>query len=91
MGINKMVEVSINLTPDDIVDYLVNADAQAQSVILRKLSKVHYRETGKFLIQLRAVVEDIKDSYNHDIRNNIKNMIRDINDHIEEVEDGNDD
>ena len=82
----KIVEVDIDLTPDDIVNYLINADSSAQSYILRKLSNVHYNNTGKFLIQLRAVVEDIKDAYNHDIRNNIKNMIRDINDHIEEVE-----
>ena len=77
MRMTKIVEVDIDLTPDDIVNYLINADSSAQSYILRKLSNVHYNNTGKFLIQLRAVVEDIKDAYNHDIRNNIKNMIRD--------------
>lgn len=89
MTINKMVEVRINLTPDDIVDYLKNADAQAQSAILRKLSKIHYNEVGRFLMQLQYVADDIKDSYDHDIQNNIKHMIRDLYGYICEVENGN--
>ena len=79
---NKVIEVEIDLTPDDIVDYIINADAQAQSAILRKLSKVHYRKIGTFDIQLRSVTEEIKDSYDHDIQNNIKHMICDIYEHI---------
>lgn len=90
MGMTKIVEVDIDLTPDDIVNYLINADSSAQSYILRKLSKVHYNNTGRFLMQIRAVTEDIKDSYDHDIQNNIKRMLEDIYDHISEVEDEND-
>ena len=80
------MELDIPLTPDDIVDCLVNSDTQFQSAVLRKLSKVHYRKIGSFDIQLRAITEDIKDSYDHDIQNNIKHMIDDIQEHICEVD-----
>ena len=82
----KVMELDIPLTPDDIVDCLVNSDTQFQSAVLRKLSKVHYRKIGSFDIQLRAITEDIKDSYDHDIQNNIKHMIDDIQEHICEVD-----
>ncbi len=78
----KLMEIDIDLTPEDIVEYIINADSQEQSAILYKLSKVHYREIGKFLIQLQAVVDDIKDSYNHDIQNNIKRMVDDLHEYI---------
>lgn len=82
----KLMEIDIDLTPEDIVEYIINADSQEQSVILYKLSKVHYNEVGKFLIQLQAVVDDIKNSYNHDIQNNIKRMVDDLHGYICEGE-----
>ena len=83
----KVIELDIDLTPDDIVDYIINANTQVQSVILRKLSKVHYRKIGTFCMQLQAVVDDIKDSYDHDTQNNIKRMIDTLHEYICE-EDG---
>ena len=85
----KVIEVELNLTPDDVAYYIVNADAQTQSAILRKLSNVHYIRTSRFLNQLSSVVEDIKDSCNHDVRNNIKRMVKDLYEYMCEVEDGN--
>ena len=90
MGMTKIIEVELNLTPDDVVNYIVNADAQTQSAILRKLSNVHYIKTRRFLTQLSLVVKDIKDSYNHDVRNIIKHMVKDLYEHIYEVENEND-
>lgn len=78
----KVIEIDIDLTPDDIVDYIINADEQAQSAILRKLSKVHYRKIGTFCLQLQAVIDDIKDSYDHDTQNNIKHMIETLHEYI---------
>ena len=78
----KLMEIDIDLTPEDIVEYIINADSQEQSSILYKLSKVHYNEVGKFLIQLQSIVDDIKNSYNHDIQNNIKRMVDDLHGYI---------
>lgn len=78
----KVIELDIDLTPDDIVDYIINADEQAQSAILRKLSKVYYRKIGTFCLQLQAVIDDIKDSYDHDTQNNIKRMIDTLHEYI---------
>lgn len=83
----RSVELDIDLYADDIVDFIVNADSKTQADIIRRLSKVHYRKVGKFLMQLGYVVDDIKE-YDHDTQNNIKRMIEDIREYICEVDNG---
>lgn len=81
----RTVDLDIDLYADDIVDFIVNADSKTQADIIRRLSKVHYRKVGTFLIQLGCVVDDIKE-YDHDTQNNIKRMIEDIREYICEVD-----
>ena len=78
----KILDIDIDLTPDDIVDYIVNADAQAQSAILRKLSEIRYRKLFTFYTQLQAVVDDIKDSYDPNTQYNIKHLIETLYEYI---------
>lgn len=74
----KTVEISIDLYPDDIADYMKYGNVIQQEAVLYKLSKEHYNNTAEFKKALKNIRHSIEEDYNHDVRNNIKNMIKDI-------------
>lgn len=87
----KILKVDIDLFPQDIAEYLGNANCIEQGVILHLLSNAHNCHPHEFNEQVMAVRDQIKQGYDHKGQNNIKSMIKDMYEILCEVKDGSDD
>ena len=85
----KVVEISIDLYPDDIADYITEGNDSEQAEIIYLLAHKYYNDPHGFVAEVKHIREYIKDCYNYDVQNKIRNMIKDIYKVFWEGEDGN--
>lgn len=71
----------VELDSNDIARALLLADSKEQAEVLKRLSAEWYNNNLAFQIHLAELSNELK-NYNHDIQNNIKNMISQINENI---------
>ena len=85
----KVVEISIDLYPDDIADYIAEGNDSEQAEVIYLLAHKYYNDPHGFVAEVKHIREYIKDCYNYDVQNKIRNMIKDIYKVFWEGEDGN--
>ena len=85
---NKTIntDVEIEITPTDLLEYLVDTDHVEQGKFIYKLSCYYNRYISSFCMQLRYIVDYLKERYDEDDLRQIKRMIDDIYSHLGEVE-----
>lgn len=74
----KVVEISIDLYPDDIADYMTEGNDSDQAGVIYYLSHKYYNDPHDFVADAKHIRDYIKDCYSHVAQNNIKNMIKDL-------------
>ena len=81
---NKTIytDIEIEITPTDLLEYLIETDHVEQSRFIYKLSCYHNRYGGLFCMQLRYIVDYLKVRYDEDDLRQIKRMIDDIYSHL---------
>ena len=84
---NKTIntDVEIEITPTDLLEYLVDTDHVEQGDFIYKLSCYHNRYVSSFSMQLRYIVDYLKEKYDEDNLRQIKRMIDDIYSYLGEV------
>lgn len=87
----KVVEISIDLYPDDIADYITGGNDSEQAEVIYLLAHKYYNDPHGFVAEVKHIRDYIKDCYNHDVQQKTKMMIKDIYKVFWENEDGNDD
>ena len=85
---NKAIntDVEIEITPTDLLEYLIETDHVEQGKFIYKLSSYHNRYVSSFCMQLRYIVDYLKERYDEDDLRQIKRMIDDIYSHLGEVD-----
>ena len=85
---NKTIntDVEIEITPTDLLEYLVETDHVEQGNFIYNLSQYHTKYVGSFCMQLRYIVDYLKGRYDEDNLRQIKRMIDDIYSHLEEID-----
>ena len=84
---NKTIntDIEIEITPTDLLEYLVETDHVEQGEFIYKLSCYHKRYVSSFCMQLRYIVDYLKEIYDEDELRQIKRMMDDIYSHLGEV------
>lgn len=84
---NKIIntDVEIEITPRDLLEYLVETDHVEQGDFIYKLSCYHNKYVSSFSMQLRYIVDYLKEKYDEDDLRQIKRMIDDIYSYLGEV------
>lgn len=84
---NKTINtyVDIEITPTDLLEYLVETDHVEQGDFIYKLSRYHNKYVSSFSMQLRYMVDYLKEKYDEDDLKQIKRMIDDIYEYLGEV------
>lgn len=85
----KVVEISIDLYPDDIADYITEGNDSEQAEVIYLLSHKYYNDPHGFMAEVKHIRDYIKDCYNYDVQEKTKMMIKDIYKVFWEGEDGN--
>ena len=85
----KTVEISIDLYPDDIAEYITEGNDSEQAEVIYLLAHKYYNDPHDFVSEVKHIREYIKDCYNYDVQNKIRNMIKDIYKVFWEGKDGN--
>ena len=80
----KTVEISIDLYPDDIADYITEGNDSEQAEVIYLLAHKYYNDPHGFVAEVKYIRDYIKDCYNHDVQHNIKRMIKDMYEAFEE-------
>lgn len=85
---NKTIntDVEIEITPTDLLEYLVETDHIEQSRFIYKLSSYHSRYISSFCMQLRYIVDYLKERYDEDSLRQIKRMMDDVYSHLGEID-----
>ena len=85
---NKTIntDVEIEITPTDLLEYLIETDHVEQGKFIYKLASYHNRYVSSFCMQLRYIVDYLKGGYDEDDLRQIKRMIDDIYSHLGGVE-----
>ena len=85
---NKTIntDVEIEITPTDLLEYLIETDHVEQGKFIYKLASYHNRYVSSFCMQLRYIVDYLKERYDEDDLRQIKRMIDDIYSHLGGVE-----
>jgi hypothetical protein len=85
---NKTIytDVEIEITPTDLLEYLVGTDHVEQGEFIYKLSCYHNKYVSSFSMQLRYIVDYLKEKYDEDDLRQIKRMIDDIYSYLGEVD-----
>lgn len=68
----------------DVVEMIVTADERQQAEMIGKLAKIYYNHSSDFSMQLQYVSDYIKDNFNHDTQNVIKQMVAKLNEYLGE-------
>lgn len=71
----------------DIAELIINMNEIQQSELIRRLAKAHYKNCGKFCMQLQFVSDNIKECYSLDTQNAINGMIKTFSEYLGESED----
>lgn len=87
----KTVEISIDLFPDDIADYITEGNDSEQAEVIYLLAHKYYNDPHGFVAEVKHIRDYIKDCYNHDVQKKTKMMIKEIYEAFWEDGDGNDD
>lgn len=80
----KQINIDLGLIcePADVVKMIVTADEKQQAEIIRKLAHIYYNHSSDFSMQLQYVSDFIKENFNHDTENVIKQMVAKLNEYL---------
>lgn len=82
----KQINIDLGLICEikDVVEMIVTADAKQQAEMIGKLAHIYYNHSGAFNMQLQYVSDFIKENFNHDTQNVIKQMVAELNEYLGE-------
>lgn len=80
----KQINIDLGLLCEskDVVEMIVTADERQQAEIIGKLAHIYYNHPGDFSMQLQYVSDFIKENFNHDTQNVIKQMVAQVNEYM---------
>lgn len=76
------IDLGLLCESKDIVEMIVTADEKQQADIIGKLAHIYYNHSGDFSMQLQYVSDFIKENFNHDTQNVIKQMVAKLNEYL---------
>lgn len=82
----KQINIDLGLMCEiaDITAMIVSADEKQQAEIIKGMARIYYNHSGNFNIQLQYVSDYIKENYNHDTQNIIRQMVRTLYEYLGE-------
>ena len=82
----KQINIDLGLicSSDDVVKMITTADERQQAEMIEKLAHIYYNYSGNFSMQLQYVSDFIKENFNHDTQNVIKQMVAKVNEYLGE-------
>ena len=82
----KQINIDLGLLCEikDVVEMIITADETQQAEMIGKLAHIYYNHSGSFSMQLQYVSDFIKENFNHDTQNVIKQMVAQVNEYLGE-------